>query len=115
LAGLLFDDSRDGLLLVDLHGRIAAANAEWLLLSGDSPEDVDRCPIELLGGAGAPQTLADLFTTARAMGTPQHAVLSHRHRHGFDIELEVAVEPILDDTGRTGIWLIRARPTVKRH
>jgi hypothetical protein len=115
LARLLFAECSEALLLIDPSGHIQAANQGWLLLSGDSAEDVAGCPIELLGGAGAPCEIADLFAAANADGLKRRAALSHRHRHGFDLALDVAFDPVYASGGKIACWLVRARPAPQPH
>jgi len=110
LARLLFAEFSEALLLIDPSGHVQAANDGWLLLSGDSSEDVEGCPIEMLGGAGAPCEMADLFAAANAESTRRQAALSHRHRRGFDLSLDVQMEPVFASGGKIACWLVRARP-----
>ena len=111
LARLLFAGCSEALLLIDPSGHIQAANTGWLLLSGDSAEDVAGCPIELLGGAGTPCEIADFFAAANADGRNRRAALSHRHHHGFDLALDVALDPVYASGGKIACWLLQVRPT----
>jgi len=111
LARQLFAACNEALLLIDPSGHVQAANQGWLLLSGDSAEDVEGCPIELLGGPEAPCEIADLLVAANADGQARRAALSHRHRHGFDLALDVELNPVYGSGGKIACWLVLARPT----
>lgn len=104
LAEALFNEAPDAVLLVDSAGRIHAANAETLRLSGYGAEELTGRPIEVLvppqqrEGHAQRRQHAAANTVRRRMGEQGSKVVLLA-KDGTEIPVEVSLSHVRDDGG----------------
>jgi hypothetical protein len=105
----LFDDSRDALALVDAWGRVVSINREYrLLFDGVGELEPGAAAVSRSVTAG-PSPLLDVVRLAYAERLQRDEIILFRHKHGFEIRLDVRVTPLRRGDDAIGGWLVRAR------
>ena len=120
-----FDANPDGVLLVDMGGRILLANAAVTELLGYAPEALEGLPVDaLVPDAVAPRHAAlrhgyALAPSVRPMGTDRE--LMARRADGSHVMVEIALSPMRVGSGDTAVDCVIASirgvgayPRVKR-
>lgn len=109
LGACLFDDSRDALALVDAWGRVVSINREYRLLFDGVGDLQPGAAVLSRGVTIGPSPLLDVVRLACAERLQRNEIIPFRHKHGFDIRLDVRVAPLRRGDGAIGGWLVRAR------
>ena len=105
LVRLFLDQSQDGIVVLDQHGAVQAANRRFAEMLGYSPEEVRRLhvwdwedlasKIELLELLARPGEFGDLFETR------------HRRKDGTTLEVEIAITRVAMDGQRFDLCVCR--------
>ena len=106
----LLADSRDALIVTDADEVVIGVNPEWPALCGDGTGEAIGKSFTEVACSCHHCEVADLLRRARSEGRPIGAVITHRHRRGFDLRLAARITPIAPDEGGAGAYLVRLRP-----
>jgi PAS domain S-box-containing protein len=90
----LFDHASDGIVMVDLHGRVRGMNVNFTRLSGFSREDLEGRQIEEFLHPGPDESLSIMRTLKSARTSPGRLTQVLRRKDGSLRHLAVRVERI---------------------
>jgi PAS domain S-box-containing protein len=107
------DQAAEAMLMTDLSGSVTYANPAFEKITGFTRADViGQNPRFLRQGASAPERLEELALAA-ANGEVWQGRLRYRRKDGADVEVDVAISPLRDDTG-VAIGSIEAARDISR-
>jgi PAS domain S-box-containing protein len=110
LASILFDDSRDALLLITADDTVTRVNNEWTVFCGGEREALIGRRVEDAICATSACEILDLVRRAKGGGEPVNARVNYRHPNGFELILDALVAPVAAAGAVRAGYLVRLRP-----